>query len=1477
MRMQDSTRVTASAASAFVFGEPSRYAPALDVPDSGERAVHLQRLRAHRAEGFSYDLSGNNCILRWARVPASYSGPVDVVVHFHGYKGHNQMRLAAKAAASGCDLGSPGVARPTVGVVPHGHAFRSRQEGVDGFDFPAIHSRSELDAFVNEALTAFAAATGAHVTRGRLILTGHSGGGAALSTLMQSIGAQGEVHGFEYFDGTYGGQATLTARNGWVETSIQRDAQALAGLSGDARRNYMGTQGGHLRICFIDGTGAASIARAADNFMRDRIAALASDPAIRDFLRKYYRAQKVSDPRRVNHGLVPQTYGGRLLADHASDLAPDAQDLAATAAARAHAYSDVVEDDATGSAALWVTEAQDLTLPVLVTRGRTADAPTGSAFIASLGDRNGVERENRIFEQIRAGNMPPSLLTFHTVRTSGNDSAGQRHEFEFYVMPDVLSIGSEGDAVRIPMDPVTAQRVADLFDCLLPTARMVEQIYQAAPTKLAFIYGGYAGTARAHLQDASASYLEHSRRIDAQLRRPPTILTAGHKKELVISNGYIRPRRNKQTGETHPAPMLAFYGAYTAQGAPIQAPTGGDGRPMRGYPAFAHEPSFVDYSHGVRLVWPTMKVDGTERRVADVLRDRTLAVLIAAEGPIDEPRYTLDRAGRTIARSQALAYEDPLALDTGGPALGGALGYGTTWDERIRTAVEGFLARFMAIPVRVGSQTVRVHPPYFMNAHAGSAQATRDRAQLATQHRAAAPEALRGLINERRFTNARIGKSTPEMLGDLLEAADQAGLLQADATVNRQPTAERLRAFLQHYGLGIDCSGFVSQAINTLIELFPSAAAADRIAAPHSTSSASLKGGQGAFERVTDPAQLCAGDTMWLSGHIRILAWAERRGSRIVFCTAESRSSNPRDIGPAIAYWRLAPDPQAGAQNFAGWRLERADDLNAPDSGWRQVTTTHVYGHYRPLRRLVQATGATTVALGHADAWALQLTPTYGRAFTPRQATFNCAPAGAFTVVPASFLPEPTANAAAAIDTALTAAGLNAAQRGQISRDGLTPIAAAFGASALTELFARLRWAPAFIAAQGAAANSMLVPRLLLHVVGHFRELARRAPSPAEAFVVECLGWAMMSHLRQAIENVTGQRWWIPPAPDFVTAVPNPIPAIGADVRQVITPLGFIDTVMPVAEWNGRFASWRRGLAGRQWDAEVNAAQPGLPLYASLLTVPAHVNTAAQRTAFTAAWNQRVADADAAHAPIAAGAPLVTLAGLLNAQSLRRCDNGNPHIPAGSLGSLGLQGVELIEGFPAVASAANIVRRLTLLTQIHPVGTALFRAIRELGWNDLVYETEGSTCFRGVKHNPRIRDAANNPIALAPFNAPTAATVNVINNVANPASRAAVIAAARTARTLSDHGMGIAIDINYPENVDSVALRPFGSMDPRVVALFEAFNFRWGACFNPTDPHHFDYCQAACAPGPVAAPPAPPPGPLPGMIPSRAGDGPSIA
>jgi hypothetical protein len=480
--------------------------------------------------------------------------------------------------------------------------------------------------------------------------------------------------------------------------------------------------------------------------------------------------------------------------------------------------------------------------------------------------------------------------------------------------------------------------------------------------------------------------------------------------------------------------------------------------------------------------------------------------------------------------------------------------------------------------------------------------------------------------------------------------------------------------------------------------------------------------------------------------------------------------------------------------------------------------------------------------------------PTGGRNFVPVAGTFNCSPP-AFTVVPASFLPTPTTNANAAIDGALTTAGLSAAQRGRIARAGLVPIAAELGQSALTELFARLRWSAADIVAWGRGANDMLVQRLLLHIPGHFRELARRAPDMREAFLLECLGWLLMAELRGRVTAATRTTWWIPPAPSFVTAVPNPMPPMTAEVARLFTRHLWINTTMTGGQWNAQFSAWASGLPGRQWHAETLGPSPGRPFYAGLVTVPAHVNTAAATAAFGPAWTRRVTAVDALHAPHAAGAGAVTLAGLQNAVELRRCDNAQA--PAGAFVPVRLQGLEFAFGFP-LQQGGTTLRQLNVMAQLQPVYTALFSAIRELGWNDLLYSCSGAACFRGVKHKAAARVTIGGvQVSVNPFEAPTAAKVVQINTHFTPAQRARVVAASRTARTLSDHGLGAALDFNVLENDQDIAARPFGSMDPRVVAIFEAFHFRWGGCFGTTDPMHFDYCQAACAPAAAAAGPAP--------------------
>ena len=213
------------------YGDTSEDSPPAPSADAGETTVHLPLLTAHAASGFTYNLSGPNCVLRWARVPRGFSGALDVVVHFHGYKSHNAMRLSDKANASGLDLQTPGVAGPTLGLVPHGRAFASRMPNTDGFTFPAIASREGLQRFIDAALSAFKETIGSSertLNVRRVILTGHSGGGAALNLLMRSMASGDGAHAFHYFDATYDGTSVIADARGWLRTRARARCESAA-------------------------------------------------------------------------------------------------------------------------------------------------------------------------------------------------------------------------------------------------------------------------------------------------------------------------------------------------------------------------------------------------------------------------------------------------------------------------------------------------------------------------------------------------------------------------------------------------------------------------------------------------------------------------------------------------------------------------------------------------------------------------------------------------------------------------------------------------------------------------------------------------------------------------------------------------------------------------------------------------------------------------------------------------------------------------------------------------------------------------------------------------------------------------------------------------------------------------------------------------------------------------------------------------
>ena len=106
---------------------------------------------------------------------------------------------------------------------------------------------------------------------------------------------------------------------------------------------------------------------------------------------------------------------------------------------------------------------------------RETGSPTGREFAASVSALPRDAREEMIFQQITAGNVPAfmrNLVPMNVTAAVGPVS----HELVYYVIPDYLAIGSDEDYVLTPMTPLLAQRIADTTRCSLPTKKMVDDI-----------------------------------------------------------------------------------------------------------------------------------------------------------------------------------------------------------------------------------------------------------------------------------------------------------------------------------------------------------------------------------------------------------------------------------------------------------------------------------------------------------------------------------------------------------------------------------------------------------------------------------------------------------------------------------------------------------------------------------------------------------------------------------------------------------------------------------------------------------------------------------------------------------------------------------------------------------------------------------------------------------------------------------------
>ena len=257
----------------------------------------------------------------------------------------------------------------------------------------------------------------------------------------------------------------------------------------------------------------------------------------------------------------------------------------------------------------WIEPADEAVVPAAIPP-RPVDAPGGATVMSGLAALSGPEREAETLAQITSGNVPDFLRCFRRVTVAGKDAAGVEHTVALDVTPDYLSVGSDDDFCRLPMTPATAQRIADAFGCLLPTTVLVDEIYRAAEAKL-------PPRPLVHEREAVTTFVQHSTIIQEQRAAiPHGPIVAGIKKDIVLTN-----RLRERAGR------VAIYGWHRPDGRPIQPLT------------TVHGSTYVDYSHGVRLVGRRALLDGRECDLAELLRDPNLAPLLSDEGPLMVPGY----------------------------------------------------------------------------------------------------------------------------------------------------------------------------------------------------------------------------------------------------------------------------------------------------------------------------------------------------------------------------------------------------------------------------------------------------------------------------------------------------------------------------------------------------------------------------------------------------------------------------------------------------------------------------------------------------------------------------------------------------------------------------------------------------------------------------------------------------------------------
>lgn len=273
---------------------------------------------------------------------------------------------------------------------------------------------------------------------------------------------------------------------------------------------------------------------------------------------------------------------------------------------------------------LFKVNAQTLNVPA-----RSPSAMNGDQFVAYITNMGLTDRENAIYAEVLAGNVPDFMRTLQPVSSAAVISS-ITYTAVYYVIPDYMAIGCDSNYFLCPMTPLLAQRIADQIGCTLPSRKMVDAVWGAATVHLEpqpIAPSPQMTTVPVFATHDSMVWVSRSAVLASH---PLGELVGGDKKDVILSNHIY--------GNPSPG-RVVIYGWHHTTGSPIQSLY------------YGHEETYADYSHGIRMIQKACTLNGSAADVDSILASSTYNTVLSDEGAITVPRYPVSPPTPNVPKS----------------------------------------------------------------------------------------------------------------------------------------------------------------------------------------------------------------------------------------------------------------------------------------------------------------------------------------------------------------------------------------------------------------------------------------------------------------------------------------------------------------------------------------------------------------------------------------------------------------------------------------------------------------------------------------------------------------------------------------------------------------------------------------------------------------------------------------------------------